>query len=96
MKTITSIIKKALKYISYAVVGAAIVIGCVIAGWETVRPTVVGWYGGDTVITESVTEPATEFELYVASQEVQEQLQLMFMKHQRKLLDEQIAEKQGL
>lgn len=61
--------------------------------WEAaLRPTVVSLIPEHTVVATSTPDVATDYELYVASQEVQETLQLMFKKHQRDVLDAEILE----
>ena len=92
MKTIKSVLKKVVIGLILFLCAIALTIG----GWETVRPTVMSKFDGETYVSPIVVEPATEFELYVASEEVQEMLQLEFMKHQRKMLDDEIAKKLNL
>ena len=92
MKTIKSVLKKVVIGLILFLCAIALTIG----GWETVRPTVMDKFQKEEVVQVSEIEPATEFELYVASEEVQEMLQLEFMKHQRKMLDDEIAKKLNL
>ena len=58
--------------------------------WETFRPNVVSVFEGEAV--ETPKEEPTDFELYVASNEVQEELELMYKRHQRDKLTQEITE----
>lgn len=87
------VIKRA---IQFTLILAAFV-ALVIFAWELTpaRDSVVTIFDSEPIVYERTPEEVSEFELYVASQEVQQELKLMYMKHQRQVLDEQIAAQQG-
>lgn len=87
MKKIQTILKRT------AVVAIVVLIALtvVITSWEVVRPDIVDKFSHKTEIKREVPEP-TDFELYVASKEVQEELELMWKRHQRDTLTKEITE----
>ena len=84
-------IKTVVKKIMLGLLVLAMVIAGVIIGWEVVRPTVVGSKDAPHILEREVTPP-TDFELYVSSKEVQDELALMFKRHQRDTLTKEITE----
>lgn len=86
--TTMNTIKKMLVYKVIALAIALLAILC----WEQVRTPVIDWYDGDAVVVERPKDEPTEFELFIASQEVQDSLHLMFKRHQREELTAEITE----
>lgn len=82
------IIKKIAKWFLIALLAVL----AVIIGWETVRPTVVGWIPDNTVVYQAPKDEPTEFELWQKSDEVQQQLDLMYKKSQRDALTKEITD----
>lgn len=86
--------KQKIKTIIYRAIAVAIFIAMILAsiilGWEMVRPTVVSKFEKEEIVTPK--EEPTEFEMYVASKEVQEELGLMWKRHQRDELNKEITE----
>ena len=85
------------KYIKLAIrilILATAFIVATILTWETFRPNVVSLFEGEPV--ETPTEEPSDFELYVASKEVQEELELMYKRHQRDQLTQEITELETL
>lgn len=84
-------IKAVLKYLIILIVIATVVV----IAWETVRTSVVSAFESEPIIFEREIEPATEYELWLAEQDVQAELELMFKKYQRKELDDEINAIEG-
>lgn len=84
-----------MKRITLYTFGMLAALALIITVWEQVRPGFVHLFESPTVEAHQYVEPATDFELYVASKEVQDELHLMFLKKQRKDLDDQIAAQEG-
>ena len=85
-----------MKKIGYSLLALLVVMAITIGVWEQYRDGMIRLFDSETIVYERPVEEATEYELYVASQEVQDELKLMFMKHQRKVLDDQIAKTENL
>ena len=85
-----------MKKIGYSLLAIIIAMAITIGVWEHFRAGLVRLFDSPTVTVERTVDAPTEFELYVASKEIQDELKLMFLKHQRKELDDQIAKSEGL
>lgn len=86
------LIRKVVRYTLIAIILASLLI----VAWEAVRPNVVTLLESEPVVIAREVDEPTEFELYVASKEVQDELNLMFKKQKRKELDDEIAKSEGL
>lgn len=87
MKKLT--VKKVLLFVAFI---AAVKLFTVI-GWEWVGEDFVnGLFPENTVAVEREAVEVTDFELFVASPEVQTELELMFKKHQLQELEAEIKE----
>ena len=83
-----SIIKKLVRAVLWGLLFATITV----VAWETVRPTVTSWIPDNTVVYRAPAPEPSEFELWQKTDDVQEQLALMYKKYQRDELTKEITD----
>jgi len=96
MKKIITTAKKVLKRALLWATIIAVILAAIIVAWEVVRPSIVTEEVHIIERVKAEQKEMTDYDHWLASDEVRDELELMFMKHKREELDEEIAAREGL